>query len=244
MALITLEDLDELDEQMNDDVTHDPVTVDDEEEERERLLSHWQAVASAHHVSVPPEMTGPIQEMNRNSHQREAVPFTSISHHEQSEERVEPAGLWVCVRRAEKLYEQSISLAFMKIMIYICKENSAGRYLGMTVPVVSDINMMDDRKSFKKDVLTAVFLPAKFQSCPPEPLDPDVTVVHRDTFRVVTRPFVGTTTDETVSHQMSLLWEILGDTHNVRRNRYMVAAYENPGVACRRNEIWFIRRTP
>lgn len=43
------------------------------------------------------------------------------------EERVCPAGYWACVTRGEKLYEQSISMGFMKLMRFICKENSAGQ---------------------------------------------------------------------------------------------------------------------
>lgn len=45
------------------------------------------------------------------------------------EERVYPAGYWACVTRGEDLYEQSISMAFMKLMRFICKENSAGQAL-------------------------------------------------------------------------------------------------------------------
>ncbi|KAF7649508.1 hypothetical protein LDENG_00140530 [Lucifuga dentata] len=79
MALISLEDLDGLD----DDITDSPEPIDvEDEEERERLLNHWQAVASTHQVSVPPEMTGPIQEITRNSQQREPLPFISVSRHE------------------------------------------------------------------------------------------------------------------------------------------------------------------
>lgn len=42
------------------------------------------------------------------------------------EERQYPAGKWACVTKGEPLYEQSISLSFMKLMRYICKENSVG----------------------------------------------------------------------------------------------------------------------
>ena len=58
MALISLEDLDGLDdEQLDDDITDNPEPMD--EEDSDRLLTHWQAVASTHQVSVPPgEGTG------------------------------------------------------------------------------------------------------------------------------------------------------------------------------------------
>lgn len=45
-----------------------------------------------------------------------------------------------------------------------------------------------------------------------------------------------------MARQIDLLWEILGVTDVHRRDNYMVAVYENPGVTRRRNEIWFIRR--
>ncbi|XP_022622421.1 heme-binding protein 1-like [Seriola dumerili] len=244
MALISLEDLDGLDdEQLDDDITDNPEPMDEDD----RLLSHWQAVASTHQVSVPPDMTGPIQEMTRNSQQREPLPFAPISRHEKMgeelyEERVYAAGHWACVTRGEDLYEQSISMGFMKLMRFICKENSAGKYLGMTVPVVSNIHMMEDGTTFKKDVQTSFFLPTDFQTNPPQPYDSDITIVYREPIRVVTRTFLGTTTEETVTRQISLLWEILGATDDLCRDNYMVAVYENPGVPRRRNEIWFIRR--
>ncbi|KAM9857378.1 heme-binding protein soul4 [Aulostomus maculatus] len=246
MALISLEDLDGLDdEQLDDDITDNPEPMD--EEEADRLLAHWQAVASTHQVSVPAEMTGPIQEMTRNNQQREPIPFVSVSCHEKMgevafEERVYPAGNWACVTEREDLYEQSISMAFMKLMRFICKENSAGRHLGMTVPVISHIHMMEDGKTFNKEVLTAFFLPAEFQANPPQPFNHDITIVHREPMRVVTRSFFGTTNEETVMRQINLLWEILGVSDDVRTDDYMVAVYENPGVPRRRNEIWFIKR--
>lgn len=247
MALISLEDLDGLDdEQLDDEITDNPEPMD--EEDRDRLLAHWQAVASTHQVSVPPEMTGPIQEMTRNNQQREPLPFTTISSHEKMgevlwEERVYPAGHWACVTRGEDLYEQSVGNAFMKLMRFICKENSAGRYLGMTVPVMSNIHLNEDGTKLGKDVQVAFFLPAEFQTnTPPQSCDPDITIVHRAPMRVITRTFFGTTTEETLMHQIRLFWEVLGVNEDFYRNTFMVAAYDNPGSPRRRHEIWFIRR--
>lgn len=246
MALISLDDLEGLDdEQFDDDIRDNPEPMEDDESGR--LLSHWQAVASTHQVSVPTEMTGPIQEMTQNRQQRETLPVAVVSSHEkmgevQYEERVYPAGYWACVTRGEDLYEQSISMGFMKLMRYICKENSAGRYLGMTVPVISNVHMMEGGNAFMKDVETAFFLPAELQTNPPQSFDPDISIVYRESFRVVARVFLGTTTEETVGRQISLLWEILGGVEDIRRDQYIVAVYENPSVPRRRNEIWFIRR--
>lgn len=133
------------------------------------------------------------------------------------EERLYPAGNWACVTKGETLYEQSISMAFMKLMRYICKNSSGeapptaqrpllhvlmashdiaerttsdwlftGRYLGMTVPVLSTVQV-DDSGTFEKDVETAFFLPTEFQSNPPCSADPDISVVYREPIRVVAR---------------------------------------------------------
>ncbi|XP_059425891.1 heme-binding protein soul4 [Carassius carassius] len=248
MALISIEDLAGLDDEQVDDEIPDSAEPMDEEEQ-ERMYAHWQAVGRTHHVSVPREMRGPIEEMTRRnqSSEREPVPSVTVSRHEKLgevlyEERVYPPGKWACVSKADMLYEQSISNAFMKLMRFICKENSTGRYLGMSVPIVNEITMAEDGTNFMKDVLTAYYLPAEFQARPPEPSDPDIRIVQRDAIRVIARVFYGTTTEETISRQISILWELLGSSEDVLRDRYMVAAYENPGVPQRRNEIWFIRR--
>ncbi|XP_028294021.1 heme-binding protein soul4 [Gouania willdenowi] len=245
MALISLEDLDGLDEdQLDDDITHNPEPMD--EEDSDRLLTHWQAVGRTHHVSVPPEMTGPIQEMTRNRQQREPLPYALISRHEKMgevryEERVYPAGYWACVSRSEGLYEQSISNGFMNLMRFICKENSSGVYLGMTVPVLSDVKIASDGVSFLKEVETCFFLPAALQSCPPHSPQSDVAIVHRQPIRIVASTFYGTTTEETIGRQIGLMWEQVGPDAALRTDRYIVAVYENPGIPQRRNELWFLR---
>ncbi|KAM6972202.1 heme-binding protein soul4 [Aplochiton taeniatus] len=246
MALISLEDLDEFDDQQEDDITDVPEPMD--EQEHERLYRHWQAVASTHQVAVPRDMTGPITEMTHQQ-EREEVPFVSVSRHEKLdgqvlEERLYPAGHWACVSRSEKLYEQSISMSFMKLMRFICKENSLGRQLSMTVPVVSTIHVLEDGETFEKEVLTAYYLPAEFQTNLPQPADPDITIILREPFRVITWVFLGNTTEETISQQIRVLWEELGQREDLQRRSYMVAAFQNPAVPCRKNEIWFLRREP
>uniref|UniRef100_A0A8B9SVX3 Heme-binding protein 1 n=1 Tax=Anas platyrhynchos TaxID=8839 RepID=A0A8B9SVX3_ANAPL len=88
------------------------------------------------------------------------------------EERHYPAGKWACVTKGEPLYEQSISLSFMKLMRYICKENSVGRYLGMTVPVLNEIHLNEEGTELEREVLTAYYLPGQFQQNPPCPHGP------------------------------------------------------------------------
>lgn len=58
----------------------------------------------------------------------------------------------------------------------------------MTVPVVSSVHLMDNGgETFKKEVETAFFLPAQFQSEPPQPADPDIRILYREPIRVIAR---------------------------------------------------------
>lgn len=57
----------------------------------------------------------------------------------------------------------------------------------MTIPVVSNVHMMDDGNTFKKDVETAFFLPAEFQTNPPQPSDSDINILYREPIRVIAR---------------------------------------------------------
>ncbi|KAM9273146.1 heme-binding protein 1-like [Cariama cristata] len=244
MARITLEDLDALGEEPAAGSGEDG---DEEEEERGRLFAHWEAVASTHRVSLPRDMAGPIVQMTRHNQVREPVPYVTLSQRHKCEEaayeeRQYPAGKWACVTKGEPLYEQSISMSFMKLMRYICKENSVGCYLGMTVPVLNEIHLTKEGTELEREVLTAYYLPGEFQQNPPVPTDPEIHITERAPLRVITRVFYGMTTEETILREISLFWELLGSTDTVLRETYIVAAYENPSVPQRRNEIWFICR--
>lgn len=69
------------------------------------------------------------------------------------------------------------------LLLLVC----AGRFLGMTIPVISNVHLTDDGNTFKKDVETAFFLPAEFQTNPPQPSDPDIRILHREPMRVIAR---------------------------------------------------------
>ncbi|GAB0187613.1 heme-binding protein 1-like [Grus japonensis] len=243
MARITLEDLDGLGEE----AAAGDEEEEEEEEERGRLFAHWEAVASTHRVSLPPDMAGPIVQMTRHNQAREPVPYITLSQREKCEEaayeeRQYPAGKWACVTKGEPMYEQSISMSFMKLMRYICKENSVGCYLGMTVPVLNEIHLTKEGTKLEREVVTAYYLPAEFQQNPPVPTDPEIHITERAPLRVITRVFYGMTTEETILREISVFWELLGSTDTVLRETYIVAAYENPSIPQRRNEIWFICR--
>lgn len=53
MARITFEDLAAMDDELLDENVAEDNPEPMNEEEEERLLAHWQAVASTHHVVVP-----------------------------------------------------------------------------------------------------------------------------------------------------------------------------------------------
>ncbi|KAF1590596.1 Heme-binding protein 1, partial [Eudyptes moseleyi] len=191
------------------------------------------------------DMAGPIVQMTRHSQAREPVPYVTLSQKCEEaayEERWYPAGKWACVTKGEPMYEQSISMSFMKLMRYICKENSVGCYLGMTVPVLNEIHLTKEGTELEREVLTAYYLPGEFQQNPPVPMDPEIHITERAPLRVITRVFYGMTTEETILREISLFWELLGSTDTVLRETYIVAAYENPSIPQRRNEIWFICR--
>lgn len=57
----------------------------------------------------------------------------------------------------------------------------------MTVPVISSVNLTGDGNTFKKAVETAFYLPAEFQTNPPQPSDPDIHILSREPIRVIAR---------------------------------------------------------
>ncbi|XP_055581508.1 heme-binding protein 1-like [Falco biarmicus] len=248
MARVSLEDLDGLGEEDaagGGEEEEGEEGEEEDEQERSRLFAHWEAIARTHRVSLPRDMAGPIVQMSRHSQARQPVPYDALSQQEKCEEaayeeRQYPAGKWACVTKGEPMYEQSISMSFMKLMRYICKENSVGCYLGMTVPVLNEIHLTREGTGLEREVVTAYYLPEEFQQNPPVPLDPEIHITERAPLRVITRVFYGMTTEETILREISLFWELLGSTDTVLRETYIVAAYENPSVPQRRNEIWFI----
>ncbi|XP_077180265.1 heme-binding protein 1-like isoform X2 [Paroedura picta] len=128
-------------------------------------------------------MAQPIQQLTRKNHSqdREGVPFTVISRKEKFgkvlyEKRHYEKGKWACVKVHKEQYEQSVCLGFMKIMRYICEQNSSGLYLGMTVPIVTIIHTGESASDIPSFVTVAYYLPGGLQDEPPEPYDPDLII--------------------------------------------------------------------
>ncbi|KAG9333897.1 hypothetical protein JZ751_009416, partial [Albula glossodonta] len=143
LRVITVEDLESFSEDQipsgDDSSEEDGEAM--EEEEQDRLLHYWQDIGRVHQVTVPQgiafssqDMAAPIQQLTTNTESaldREMIPFTLISRKEKCEDvlyetrRYEKAN-WACVIVHEDTYEQSVCLGFMKLMRYICQQNSSG----------------------------------------------------------------------------------------------------------------------
>ncbi|XP_039769953.1 heme-binding protein 1-like [Ornithorhynchus anatinus] len=194
-------------------------------------------------------MAEPIQQLTRNNQQqeRETVPFTILQRKEKNgavlyEKRQYKKAKWACIRMQEKQYEQSICLGFMKLMKYICEQNSSGLYLGMTVPVVTLVHTDEAQSDVRRSVTVAYHLPERLQELPPRPHDVDVVIEEWSAMTVYARAFGGPTNEESIVREISLLAELLENPELYLPDTFIVAVYTNPAAANRHNEIWFIQR--
>ncbi|KAJ1104063.1 hypothetical protein NDU88_001478 [Pleurodeles waltl] len=253
-AMITLEDLDSMAEDPGSDSAYNSNGSLEEEpmedEQQERLLSYWQNVGRGHQVDVPDEMAEPIQQLTRNNHpqERETVPFLLLHRKEKCsevlyEKRQYGKAKWACVKMQEEQYEQSICLGFMKIMKYICEQNSSGVYLGMTIPIVTIVHTNDSQSELTRSVTVAYYLPAQLQELPPQPLDSAIIIEEWPPTVVYTRTFTGVTNEDSIIREISLLAELLESPELCLQDTFIVAGYTNPAAANRQNEIWFLQRS-
>nr|XP_028572861.1 heme-binding protein 1-like [Podarcis muralis] len=220
-----------------------------DEQEQERLLSYWQSVGRGHRVDVPRDMAEPIQQLTRNNHpqERESVPFVVIARKEQLgnllyEKRHYEKAKWACVKVQEKQYEQSICLGFMKIMRYICQQNSSGLYLGMTVPIATIVRTSESTPGITRFVTVAYYLPSGLQEQPPAPNDPDVVIEEWPPTIIYARGFRGVTNETSIAREINLLAELLESPELCLQDTFIVAGYTNPAATNRQNEIWFLER--
>uniref|UniRef100_A0A671T1P7 Heme-binding protein soul3 n=1 Tax=Sinocyclocheilus anshuiensis TaxID=1608454 RepID=A0A671T1P7_9TELE len=158
------------------------------------------------------DMAEPIHQIttnNEGTHAREQVPYTLITRkekirtdegqtHENTLKRHYEKAHWACITVHEDTYEQSICYGFMKIMRYICQQNSAGSYLGMTIPIVTVVHTDEMHRTLSRAVTVAYYLPPRHQSEPPRPHDPEITIEHWPAAIIYTRPFTGATNELTI----------------------------------------------
>ncbi|XP_049451385.1 heme-binding protein soul3 [Epinephelus fuscoguttatus] len=253
-GMITLEDLesfseDQLSDSGNGSLEEEAETMEDDEQS-DRLLQYWQDVARGHQVEVAQDMAEPINQLTSNNSgrsTREHIPFTLLSRKEKCgellyEKRHYEKGHWACITMREDTYEQSICYGFMKIMRYICQQNSLGEYLGMTLPIVTVVRTNENHSVISNDVTVAYFLPAEHQAQPPQPQDNDIIIEIWPATTVFTRPFSGPTNEVTIINQISAMAEQLDSPGLCINDSFIVAGYTNPAHSNRQNEIWFLER--
>lgn len=251
--MITLEDLESVSEEQLSDSPEEEQDEQDEQEEQEeqgRLLRYWTDVARGHQVEVPTDMAEPIQQITTNNdgtHTREQVPYTLITRKEKCgevvyEKRHYEKAQWACITVHEDTYEQSICYGFMKIMRFICQQNTAGSYLGMTIPIVTVVRTDDTHTTLSRAVTVAYYLPAEHQTDPPRPHDPEIAIEQWPATIVYTRAFTGATNELSIIHEIRGLAEALDAPALCVSDSFIVAGYTNPAAANRQNEIWFLER--
>ncbi|XP_069008491.1 heme-binding protein soul3 [Embiotoca jacksoni] len=252
--MITLEDLESFSEdQLSDSGTgsleQEGETME-ENEDPDRLLHYWQEVARGHQVEVAQDMAEPIQQLTTNNEgrsNREHIPFTLLARKEKCgellyEKRHYEKGHWACITMREDTYEQSICYGFMRIMRYICQQNSFGGYLGMTLPIVTVVRTDENHSVISHDVTVAYYLPDEYQAQPPQPSDNDIVIDIWPATTVYTRPFTGPTNEVTIINQISAMAEVLDSPGVCVNDSFIVAGYTNPAHSNRQNEIWFLER--
>ncbi|KAG7466453.1 hypothetical protein MATL_G00164870 [Megalops atlanticus] len=254
LGMITLEDLESFSEDQLSDSGNGSLEeegeVMEEEEEQDRLLHYWQDVARGHQVEVPRDMATPIQQLttnNHGAHDRESVPFTLITRKEKCgevlyEKRHYEKAYWACITVHEDTYEQSICYGFMRLMRYICQQNSSGSYLGLTIPIVTVVRTDEAHSTLSRSVTVAYYLPTFHQAQPPRPHDAEIIIEEWPATIIYTRPFAGATNEYTIINQISMLAEVLDSPELCLNDSFIVAGYTNPAAANRQNEIWFLER--
>ncbi|XP_070698342.1 heme-binding protein soul3 [Pempheris klunzingeri] len=253
-GMITLEDLESFTEEELSDSGNgsleEPGETMEEDEDPDRLLHYWQDVARGHQVEVSQDMAEPIQQLTTNNQgrsSREHIPFTLLARKEKCgellyEKRQYEKGHWACITMREDTYEQSICYGFMKIMRYICGQNSTGNYLGMTLPIVTVVRTDENHSVVSHDVIVGYFLPVEHQAQPPQPQDNDIVIELWPATTVYTRGFTGPTNEVTIINQINAMAELLDSPAVCVNDSFIVAGFTNPAHSNRQNEIWFLER--
>ncbi|XP_068608498.1 heme-binding protein soul3 [Brachionichthys hirsutus] len=220
------------------------------EEGDDRLLHYWQGVARGHQVEVSQDMAEPIQQLASNNEgrsEREQVPFTLLARKEKCgnvlyEKRQYEKGHWACITMHEDTYEQSICYGFMRLMKYICKQNSLGAYLGMTLPILTVVRTNENHSVMSSNVTVGYFLPNEHQIQPPQPTDSEILIEVWPVTTVYARPFGGPTNEVVIINQINTMAELLDPNGLCINDSFIVAGYTNPAHSNRQNEIWFLER--
>uniref|UniRef100_A0A8D0L3S9 Heme-binding protein 2 n=1 Tax=Sphenodon punctatus TaxID=8508 RepID=A0A8D0L3S9_SPHPU len=215
----------------------------EEDAQQARLLSYWQSVGRGHRVDVPRMKHCPYNLYLKNGELTASFFFSHLQlKHVLYETRRYGKAKWACIKMQEEQYEQSICLGFMKLMRYICEQNSSGSYLGMTIPIVTIVHTNESHSAITCSVTVAYCLPELLQEQPPQPYDSDIVIEEWPPTVVSTRSFTGVTNEDSIVREINLLAELLENPELYLQDTFIVAGYTNPAAANRHNEIWFLHR--
>ncbi|KAL7642919.1 UNVERIFIED_CONTAM: hypothetical protein RMT77_006208 [Armadillidium vulgare] len=174
----------------------------------------------------------------------EMVPYTVIADHEIYEERLYPAGKWVCTSLESTERDSCSSSMFRMLFNFIAGKNKPNIRVDMTAPV-STLVESGSSPGVKKFTM-GFFIPQEQQESPPESCDGTVFIECRPEMRILTRRFSGYATEEIIQKEVEDLTKILKESEGeekVNFDTYYIVGYDPPYKPInRRNEIWFVKK--
>uniref|UniRef100_A0A674A463 Heme-binding protein soul3 n=1 Tax=Salmo trutta TaxID=8032 RepID=A0A674A463_SALTR len=142
---------------------------------------------------------------------------------------------WACITVHEDTYKQSICYGFMKLMRYICQQNSSGESKAAFTVVIESKSTADSWF----DVTVAYYLPTEYQAQPPQPSDIEINS-YVPLYR--SRAFAGATNEVTIINEIRTMAEVLDSPAICVNGSFIVAGYKHPEAVNRQNEIWFLEQ--
>jgi len=147
---------------------------------------------------------------------------------------------WVATDLDISDFKLSAQLGFWKLLKYISGHNSASQKMDMTVPVLfkwfldEDYNMTAARMHF--------YLPAEFQTNPPEPSDPSVQIDDMEDALLYSRAFGGMAADDKYFKEADRLGRALEKAGKTPYLGFtMTAEFTRPGIfQAQRHEVLFL----
>jgi hypothetical protein len=148
-------------------------------------------------------------------------------------------GAWAQTTTESVLYSVGVTEGFQRLYKYIAGANEEEKVINMTVPVAVHII---PGSTFSKSVYTShFFVPYKYQSKPPTPTNPDVTIETKPggVFAVV--QFGGFVLEQhtLTSKRDSLAAALKADGIEFDADSFVYAGYDSPArLQNRHNEVW------
>jgi len=198
----------------------------------------------------------------------EQAPYTVIQQYQGFESRTYPGKYWACTSSSVELApreeaeaesdwsvfgvinfvtrdrsEDKQSSMFWKLFRYISGDNIRQQKIEMTVPVMTNVKEIEQGKLGKR---MCFYLPEKFQSDPPKPLNPDVTLMFLGHEDVLVKTFGGYIMQDSLWMQHAQLFRNEIETNNIDGydlTQFISVGYDSPMTLWdRRNEIIFEKK--